>query len=340
MSDPLVTVVIPSYNYGHFVTQAVDSALAQTYPRREIVVVDDGSTDDTAQRLSAYGERIRYIRQANQGLHAARNTGIAAARGELIAFLDSDDLWHPRKLELQVRCFREHPQAGLVAAETAATLAGGWAALPEPMNLVAEQVTLAQLLVCSRFGASSVVVRRECLTRLGTFEDGYRGVEDRDLWIRIAAHYPVYHLKWPLWWYREHGTSMSFGVARMEEHEIRVLRRALATLPALRGRWLLRRKALARTAVAAAHMYDVTGRRGKALARLFRSFLLWPWPFRRSEVKSALLRPKMILLIFWSLFRGNSPPDPTRMDSKLVDAGRLGTGSPKDVDPGQRPVFP
>ena len=106
MNNELISVVIPTYNYGHFVTEAVDSVLAQTYRHYEVVVVDDGSTDDTRARLAPYGDRIRYIHQENQGLSAARNTGIRAARGGVIGLLDSDDKWHPRKLETQAAFLR------------------------------------------------------------------------------------------------------------------------------------------------------------------------------------------------------------------------------------------
>ena len=117
MPEPLVSVVIPSFNYARFLVDCVDSALAQTYPHREIIVVDDGSTDNTRQVLEHYGDKIVYIHQSNQGLSQARNTGIHAAKGEFIALLDSDDLWHPRKLELQIRCMKDHPEIGLLATE-------------------------------------------------------------------------------------------------------------------------------------------------------------------------------------------------------------------------------
>ena len=118
MDETLVSVVIPTYNYAHFVTGAVESALAQTYPDREVIVVDDGSTDDTRDRLAPFEGRIRYIHQENQGLSAARNTGIRAARGALVAFLDSDDLWHPEKLAVQAR-YLEGTSGGRAAGQRA-----------------------------------------------------------------------------------------------------------------------------------------------------------------------------------------------------------------------------
>src|SRR5487761_1421423 len=100
--QPLVTAIIPAYNYGPLVVEAVESACAQTYPRMEVIVVDDGSTDDTQGRLRPYLDRIRYIRQENRGLSAARNTGIQAAQGEWNALLDADDVWHPQKTAVQI----------------------------------------------------------------------------------------------------------------------------------------------------------------------------------------------------------------------------------------------
>jgi hypothetical protein len=200
-------------------------------------------------------------------------------------------------LEWQLQVFREHPQAGLVAAGDVADLKDGWPALAErrPEDVLA--ITLEDLLVRSRFGASSVLLRKACLDRVGLFAAGFAGVEDRDLWLRFAQHFAVYKLLRPLWWYRIHETSMSFAVIRMEANELKVLRNAFATMPCLRGRWGLKRKALSRALVANAHMYDVTRMYPRALTNLIRSVWLWPVPFRRGEVNRKFLRPKMFLLI-------------------------------------------
>ena len=98
----LVSVIIPTYNSGTYVTETIDSVLNQTYPHREIIVVDDGSTDDTPEQVRRYGSAISYIRQSNSGVGAARNTGLRAASGHYLAFLDSDDLWLPEKLAVQL----------------------------------------------------------------------------------------------------------------------------------------------------------------------------------------------------------------------------------------------
>lgn len=115
-----VSVLIPTYNRAAFVTQAIDSVLDQDFRDREIVVVDDGSTDDTPRLLAAYGDRIRYVRTENRGVAAARNTGMALARGEYLCYLDSDDLYHPAKLAVQAAFLDANPDVGMVYTEFSA----------------------------------------------------------------------------------------------------------------------------------------------------------------------------------------------------------------------------
>ncbi|MBX6311516.1 MAG: glycosyltransferase family 2 protein [Isosphaeraceae bacterium] len=303
MSDDLVTTVIPTYNYGRFVTEAVESALAQTYRRQEILVVDDGSTDDTRERLRPYQGRIRYLYQRNQGLSAARNTGIRAARGEFIALLDSDDIWHPQKLELQMQYVVRHPEVGLLATDCLWDLDEGWPPLDGASFLMAHPVALEELVVRTPFGPSGVLVRKECFQMAGGFDTELRSVEDRDMWIRIARHFPVAQLRVPLWWLRVHGGSMSTVAARMEENELKVLRKAFSSGP-LRRRLLLRQKAFSYAAFSSAFMHDAAGMRVRALAKLLRSLLLWPIPYRRREVEMDLVRPKMLIMILWRLLQG------------------------------------
>src|SRR5258706_6591961 len=108
-----ISVIIPTFNSAALVTAAVDSVLAQTTPPTEILVVDDGSTDDTRQRLAPYAGRLRYLHQQSKGVAAARNLGLKQATGEFVAFLDADDIWHPRKLERQLTAMTANPDIGL-----------------------------------------------------------------------------------------------------------------------------------------------------------------------------------------------------------------------------------
>lgn len=121
----LVSVIIPSYNRGYIIAETIESVLAQTYGKIEIIVVDDGSTDDTRSVVESYGDKVHYIYQTNAGCPAARNVGLAAARGEFIALLDSDDRWYPWKLELQIAFLDRHPQVGMVWTDMTAVTDDG-----------------------------------------------------------------------------------------------------------------------------------------------------------------------------------------------------------------------
>jgi glycosyltransferase involved in cell wall biosynthesis len=298
MTGELVSAIIPTYNYGLFVCEAVESALAQTYQNVEVIVVDDGSTDNTRERLAPYMHRIRYVRQHNQGLSAARNTGIREARGAYIALLDSDDTWHPRRVEFQMRYLAADPTAALVGTAWVTSLDEGWpevGAAPQPV-----EYTAAQIMVRNRFGPSGVLIRRECFDAVGDFDTTLRSAEDRDMWVRIASKYRVVQLQNPLWHYRLHGGNMSAAAVRMEENELRVLRRALEVQSA--PAWL-RRKVVGYTLKSAACRYAINGDWGRALGRLLHSMALWPLPFARDESTTRLERPKMLTLYLLRMLR-------------------------------------
>ena len=295
MGNELVTAVIATYNYGRFVTEAIESVLAQTYPEVEIVVVDDGSTDDTQQRLAAYAGRIRSVYQANQSVAAARNTGIQASRGSLIAFLDADDLWHPQKLDLQVRYLAQHPEVGLVAVDRLREGVAHWPVL-HGASPRAQPISLEELIIQPYFAPSGVLVRKECFARVGSFDTGLRNAEDYDMWIRIAAAFPIVKLEVPLWWYRVHGANKSYVPARQEAAGLRVLAKTFAKTGPLSKRFLLKRKAYSYAAYAAAQNFSTIGAELPALLRLLRSFVLWPFPYSRREVSTALARPKKLFI--------------------------------------------
>ncbi len=117
IDHPLVSVIIPGYNTGTFIAETLEGVLGQTYGHREIIVVDDGSTDDTEKRIKPYLGRIRYIRHENAGAAEARNAGLHAARGDYIAFLDADDLWLPEKLQIQLQVAARHPESRMIVCD-------------------------------------------------------------------------------------------------------------------------------------------------------------------------------------------------------------------------------
>lgn len=186
---PLVTVVIPAWNCAATLARSIDAALAQTWPRKEILVVDDGSTDATAQVLAGYGQRIRAFRQDNAGPSAARNRGLREARGEYVAFLDADDYWLPEKLQRQMELLQSRPELGFCSTATLVEDPEGahlrdWPCRPEGGNLTAALFMEGAAVSGS---TSGVLARRELVLAAGGFDESLRGYEDPDLWTRLSA---------------------------------------------------------------------------------------------------------------------------------------------------------
>ncbi len=293
--SPLVSIVIPTYNYGCYVEAAVDSALAQTYSSIEVIVVDDGSTDDTRERLAVYGDRIRYLFQENSGLSAARNTGILAAKGDFIALLDSDDMFHPRKLEVQMHVFAQRPALGMVASKSFSDEPSVWADLPDE-SIKESNVILGDIVTQSRFGPSSVVIRKECFETVGLFDPTLRSVEDREMWIRIASRFSISTICLPLMWYRKTPGSMSRNAEKMEYFERVVLDRAFR-MPDLAIERQVRLRALSLAALSAAFMYRDAGKLWLAFTRVCISLWFWPYAHKSSDRIGALTRLKFLCLL-------------------------------------------
>lgn len=217
-----VSVIICNYNYGQFLREAVDSALAQTHPADEVLVVDDGSTDGSREVLRHYGDRIRLLFQENRGVSAARNTGIANSGGELIAFLDSDDAWLPTKLERQVEWF-EDPTVGMVYTGLRYVDENGDSLGTSPTGSrghVLEDLALLRVPGVPASG-SSAVVRRSCLETVGPFDESLSTSADWDLWRRIACRYTIELTPEPLVLYRQHGSAMHRNVEGFEHDMLR-----------------------------------------------------------------------------------------------------------------------
>ncbi len=234
----LVSVIIPDYNQAHFIRDAIDSVLRQTYNDYEIIVVDDGSTDDSSVVVAEYGDQVHYIHQPNQGLSAARNTGIAASRGQLIALLDSDDAWLPDYLVTMVTALGANPQAGAAYA--------GWQYmdslgrdLPQSSTRVVAPEEFRSTLAFGNFLVpSGVLVRRQCFDEHGLFDTQLRAVEDRDMWLRIAETYPVVGVPQVLVRYRTHGENMTKDLARMETARRAVIAKHFGPEAAQPAAWL------------------------------------------------------------------------------------------------------
>jgi glycosyltransferase involved in cell wall biosynthesis len=288
-----VSVVIPTYNSAALVTQAVDSVLAQTVRPAEILVVDDGSRDDTRQRLAAYGDRVVPVVQENQGVAAARNHGVRRARGDVVAFLDADDVWHPRKLERQLDVLARRPDLGMLGTDVFDWPADAFPVAGDEPAAPLDVIPWRRLVVKNYFTTSAVVVRRPLLERVGEFDRRLQGPEDHDLWLRLARVAGAANLRAPLTGYRSVVGSLSKQAVRMQEGMERILHK-LDEGRAWQGAWLLRRKAYSYLHYSCAYMHGAGGDQPAALRNLLRSFAWYPLPYRRDEVRMALARPRML----------------------------------------------
>jgi glycosyltransferase involved in cell wall biosynthesis len=296
--SPGVSVVIPAYNYARYLPAAIDSALNQDYPRLEVIVVDDGSTDSTPEVVRAYGERVRYVHQNNAGLPAARNTGIRAAQHPLLCFLDADDLLPPGLVAEAVRALATlSGDFGIVAFPSQYIDTTG---APLPTKALADQesreVPGRDIILKTRFGTTGLVARREVFEQAGFFDETLRSSEDRDMWIRAASRFRIYLDGDRRVLIRRHGASMSQHADRMKENMQRVIRKAWTDRRVPRGEtgfWLQVRAFLH---FQAAWMYHAEGRRGAAVGSLLKSLACWPWFARPGRLNEpALFRIRSLI---------------------------------------------
>lgn len=201
--SPLVSVIVPSYNTAHYVSDAVQSILSQTYQNLEVHVVDDGSTDNTRDAMQAFANdpRVFYHYQSNRGEAGARNTGIRASRGDLIALCDADDLWMPRKLELQVPMFNGRPQLGVVYTNTVHVDSHNREI--ETYRTTRHNGKITEKLFGENFVTGSTsMIRRECFST-EMYDESLRTCADYDLWLRLSVHYEFQYLDEITYRYRQ-----------------------------------------------------------------------------------------------------------------------------------------
>jgi len=215
MEANLISCVVPVFNGERYLQEALESILQQTYRSREIIVADDGSTDGTAAVVERYGGQVRYLRQAQAGSAAARNLGLNAARGEFIAFLDADDLWHPEKLRLQMARFQARPELDLCIT----LVQNFWS--PELQDKVVHFEKHALSQPFPGYVTQALLARRAVFDAVGRFNPGLRHGDAKDWFLRVAEHGTVLEVLSDILVYRRlHETNISHhkGAINREEH--------------------------------------------------------------------------------------------------------------------------
>jgi len=292
----LVSIVIPAWNAARSLPRAIDSVLAQTWARREIIVVDDGSTDNSLALLAGYGDQVRVVSQANGGPAAARNRGLRETQGQYVAFLDADDHWLPEKLERQVALINARPDLGFCSTATAVVDMQGepvrdWSCCDAAEPLLE---TLFMHSAAVSGSTSGVLARRELLLEAGGFDARLRGFEDPDLWIRLAARTGYACIPEALTVVVRTPNSVSGNLPAMCAATLASFRKNRALLPSTkRGRYW--HAACAGALADYAKGAYRAGQRGQALAWLLQA--LWHSPVRRG---------RLVLGLMLAMFAGSS----------------------------------
>lgn len=230
--EGLVSVVTATYNMAGYIAETLDSILAQDYPHLESIVIDDGSTDDTAEVLAPYeaAGKVRVVRQQNAGQTVAKNRGIAESRGEFVAFCDADDTWRADKLSKQVAAFRQDADIAVVFSDINTIDGNGDPYDMPPMKRVGGRITAA-LLVDNFIPFPSSIVRASVLEEVRGFDESLSMSIDYDLWLRISLRYSMHYIPEPLANYRIWEGQMSKKMGERLDNFFRLLERFLAAHP-------------------------------------------------------------------------------------------------------------
>ncbi|PAU81201.1 glycosyl transferase [Halovibrio salipaludis] len=220
-ATPRVSVITPTYNRADFIGEAVQSVMDQDYTDFELLIVDDGSTDNTREVLQPWlqDERVHYIQQANQGQSHARNRAIEQARGEFICFLDSDNAWVPGKLSMQVALLDEHPEVDVVYGDNIFINEAGAETSRQNMKRYSGFIAF-QMLKDNCVAMNTTMARRRCFDEMGGMSGKRRVADDYDLWLRFSARYRFHYMPEYLAYYRVMEQQISSDkTARFETNE-------------------------------------------------------------------------------------------------------------------------
>ena len=275
--NAIVSVIIPTYNRGWILKETIDSVLAQDFTNFELIVVNDGSTDNTQNILNSYKEDIIVLQQNNKGVSAARNMGIASASGRLIAFLDSDDLWLPKKLSIQVDFFNANPDALICQTEEIWVRNGIRVNHGKRHKKLSGNIFESSLSLCL-VSPSAVMMKRSLFENAGMFDETLPACEDYDLWLRVSCRYPVYLIDIPLIIKRGGHSDQLSKSSGLDRYRIQSLKKIIESKLLTEKQKAAARKAMQEKCTIYANGCLKRGRKEKALYYndLAESFLLNP----------------------------------------------------------------
>lgn len=233
LNNPKVTVITPVYNGERYVALAIESALGQTYGNIEVFIVNDGSTDRSYEKIRPYLAlaNVKYLEQKNSGVAAARNAAIRRSSGELVSFLDQDDLWMPEKLEAQVDYLRSHPEAGLVhSRQLYIDSSGNPVQTSEDWQTDVEGMCFKELFIKNRISVLCALVRRRCFEELGLFNESLSMVDDYEMWLRVSRSFPIGFVDRRLAMYRIHDSNASYAFIKLVETELMAINSIIGSL--------------------------------------------------------------------------------------------------------------
>jgi glycosyltransferase involved in cell wall biosynthesis len=298
---PMVSVVIPVHNGAHYIATAVRSALVQTQPAAEVIVVDDGSEDDLDKELAPFAGKIKLLHQERKGVSAARNNGIQHAQGEWIAFLDHDDEWLPNKLEKQLP-LAGRPEVGIIYCDL--EVFGEYA---KPSWFAEREMPrgkiIRDLLARNFIFPSTALVRRQALVEAGGFDESITHLQDWDMWLRLAERWEAASVPEPLILYRVHDSMASKNEERVLINRINVLQKTKSYAPEdYRAMWPEFRERIGLAAFSLGRLYLHRGDSRQARARFaqaagiagyrLRGLVYWLTTFLPANSRAAIRKIK------------------------------------------------
>jgi glycosyltransferase involved in cell wall biosynthesis len=289
---PMVDVIIPAYNAARYLPTAIESVEAQSFEDWRILLVDDGSTDDTAEVVAPYierlGPKLKYIKQANGGLPAARNTAIRNSTAEFLALLDADDVWLPCRLAESLKIFEDRPRVGMSYGFI--HLIDQEGRFLETLNGVQRHAegNIAPYIYMRvvQLPCPTITFRRRCVDEVGLFDETMRATEDRDMWFRIALKYEVGLVPHVIANYRTSPASMTTDPDRMLRAQLQFIEKHYGS-PGCG--WGTRRFALSRCYRQRAEALERRGEKVAALKSSARALLFYPWDFNNVRTTGSLL---------------------------------------------------